>query len=122
MVVFFYFQGLNIVQFHAVSFLVKWHLEFMNFLRRLRDRKFSGLDMWDQEEVQPLCNIIVYLFVLWLKALSLSFTSISFHICTTILPCTSLSLFSCRRLRLLRHGLSCQVPLDNWSFAMAPGD
>ena len=51
MVVDFYFQGLNILEFHAVSFLIKWHLELAKTLRRFRDRKFSGLDMWDQEEV-----------------------------------------------------------------------
>ena len=51
----FYFQGLNIVEFHAVSFLIKWHLEFTKTLRRLRDRKISGLDIWDQEEAPALC-------------------------------------------------------------------
>lgn len=46
----FYFQGLNILEFHAVSFSTKWHLEFTRFLRRFRGRKYHGLYMWDQEE------------------------------------------------------------------------
>ena len=43
-------QGLNIVEFHAVYFFIKWHLGFTKTLRRLRDRKYTGLHMWDQEE------------------------------------------------------------------------
>ena len=50
MVVFFHPQGLNIVEFHAVYFLTKWHLGFTKTLRRFRGRELSGLHMWDQEE------------------------------------------------------------------------
>ena len=50
MMVDFCLRGLNNFEFHRVNFLEKWHLEFVKFLRRLRDSTLLGPNMWDQEE------------------------------------------------------------------------